>query len=193
MCSGSRQGYSRKEITKSKALTTRLRMHRLLTWATLGWHSRLPPSMISRSIKWTYARLSWQLTWRKRSICTSRRDIFVWSQLGADTTIQSQRFRRRWYPAWESLCMAWSSLRKFGTALLWTSWSWLDLRHHESTEDCLCSMIRIKAQSLPQSFCTSMISLSLLTRAWLGRSGIRWRRGSGCMIPGVSPSISAWT
>jgi len=39
------------------------------------------------------------VTWRKRSICTCRRDDFVWSKLGADTTIKSQRLRGRWYSA----------------------------------------------------------------------------------------------
>jgi hypothetical protein len=47
------------EITKSMASTTRLRMHRLLARATLASHSPTPPSTISRSIKWTAARLSW--------------------------------------------------------------------------------------------------------------------------------------
>ena len=68
-------------------------------WATPVWHSRLPPGTISRSIKWTSAQLSRELTWRKRSIFTRHRDNFVWSKLGADITIQGQRLRGRWYYA----------------------------------------------------------------------------------------------
>jgi hypothetical protein len=51
MCSGSRPGWSVEEITKSKAWTTKLHMHRMFVWATLGLRSPSPPSMISWSIK----------------------------------------------------------------------------------------------------------------------------------------------
>jgi len=147
-------------------------MHRLLAWATFGWHSQSPPSTISRSIKWTYARLSSELTWKKRSICTRRRDIFIWSELGADRMIQDwERLRGRWYSTWESLFMAWSGPRTFGMALLRTSWFRLDSWRHLSTEDCSSS--RIKTWSLPQLFCTSMISLPVLMRACLGTFVLR--------------------
>ena len=169
-------------------------MHRLLAVASLGWHSQSPPSTILRSIKWTYARRSWELPWKMRYICTPCRNIFVCSRMGADTTIQDERLRGRWYSASEILIMAWRSIRTFGIALLRTLWSRLGWWHHASTEDCSCSMSRsIMAQLLPQSFHTSMISLPLLTRARLGRSKLKWRGGSGYMILGVSPSISAWT
>jgi len=87
------------ESFRTLLVPLRLRMHRLLAWATLGCHSRSPPSTISRSIKWTSARLSWELTRKKRFICTCRRDTFVCSKLGADTTFQGQRLCGRWYAA----------------------------------------------------------------------------------------------
>jgi len=137
-------------------------------------------------------RFSWESTWRKGSIYTHRRVSFVCSRMGAGSTIQDrQRLRSWWYFAWESLFIPQSSPSMFGMLLLRTSWSRLDLWHHILMEDTPC--LRMKAQSLPQSFCTSMISLSLLTSALLSRSKIRWKRGSGSMISGVSPYISAWT
>jgi hypothetical protein len=71
-------------------------MHRVLVWATFGWHSPSPPIRISRHITWMYARLSLESTWRQRSISTCPRDIFIWSKLGAIKTIEDyQRLRRR--------------------------------------------------------------------------------------------------
>jgi len=67
---------------QSNALTIRLSMHRLLASATSGWHLRSPPSTISRSINWTYAWLSRELSLRKRYICTCRRDILHLVQTG---------------------------------------------------------------------------------------------------------------
>jgi len=75
MCNDSWPALCAEWITKCEASTTRLRMHWLLAWARFGCHSRSPPSMILRSIKWMFSWLSWELTWTKRSICTHRRDI----------------------------------------------------------------------------------------------------------------------
>jgi len=193
-CSGSIPGQSEEEITKLRAATTRQHMHRLLAWATVGWHSRSPQSTIPRSIKWTYSQPCCKLTWRKISIRIHCRDVYVWSKLEADTAIQDQRLCGIWSSAWESVFMACKSLRMFGMAHWRTSLAQLGLWHHASTGDCSCSMRRrIMPQFSPQLFCTWMISLLLLMRVWLGRSRIRWRRGSRCMITGVSPAISAWT
>jgi len=193
MCSGSRPGHSAEEITKLKASTTRLCIHRWITSTMSGWHSRLPPSKIMRSIKLSSARLAWESTWNKTSKCGCHRDIFVCFRTGADAIIHDQRLCGRWYSAWDSLFMAWNSHRTFAMALSRTSWSRLGSWHHVSTEDCSCSMIRIRTWLLPQSFCKSNISSPLLTRAWLGRSRTRCRRHSGCMISGMSPSVLAWT
>jgi len=101
MCSGSRPGESAEEITKPKVSTTKLHIHRLLTLARLRWHLRLLPRPILRSVKWMYTLLSWQLTWKKRSICTPHRDTFVCSRMGANTTIPDERLHGRWYSASE--------------------------------------------------------------------------------------------
>jgi len=146
------------EFTKLEASTTRVSMHRLLAWATFGWHSLPLPSTNLWSIKWTYALLSQEWTWKKRSRCNHCRDTFICSKLAADIMIQDQTLHGRWYSAWASLFRPSHGLPTFGMALLWTSWSPLDLRHHMWMEDCLCSMIRIKALSLPQLFCTWMIT-----------------------------------
>jgi hypothetical protein len=96
MCSSSRPGWSVEEITKSKLSTTRLCMHRVLARATFGWYSPSPPIRISRYITWMYAWLSLESPWRQRSIYTCRRDVFIWSKLGAIKTIEVyQRLRGR--------------------------------------------------------------------------------------------------
>jgi len=105
--------------------------------------------------------------------------------------IQDHRLCGRWYDASESLVMAWNHLRTIDTALLRTVWPPFGSWHCVLTENGL--WLYIKEQSPPQFFCISMISSSLLMSAWLGRLRTGWRGGSGCMILGASPSISAWT